>query len=117
MSDLDRCAGHEKGIFLNAERQRDVDELSGPQPRVIIGECRLQGNRAGRDIDLTIDKRKYSGDRHLGLVRDRHNHGEAFRRHRGTDVRKVPFRHSEGDIDGPKLRDGNQRYSLLCGVI
>jgi hypothetical protein len=42
---------------LTAQCQCDVDKLTRPQPGVTVSESRLERNRAGRDVDLTIDTR------------------------------------------------------------
>jgi hypothetical protein len=117
LPDLDRCTGHEEGICLGAERQRDIDELSGPQPRVIVGERRLQRNCAGCNIDLIIDKCERPGDRCLRLIRNRDEHGQTLSGDCGSDLCKVPLGYREGDVDRPKLRDRHQRYGLLRRIV
>src|SRR5215467_957913 len=56
LADLEGRAWHDDRMGLNAEREVDVDELAGPQPDIVVGKRRLERDRAGRCIDLVVNK-------------------------------------------------------------
>ena len=57
LANLNCRAWDNQGVGLTAQCQCDVDKLTRPQPGVTVSESRLERNRAGRDVDLTIDTR------------------------------------------------------------
>src|SRR5207237_6404982 len=68
-----RLGGRDDGALLLAQRQRDVDELAGPERFVAIGEGRLEPDLAGLQIHRVVDEGEQAGlllagDRARGLL-------------------------------------------------
>jgi hypothetical protein len=54
---------HDDGRLLDAQREGDVDELAGPQPRFGVVEGRAQLNGAGAGVDGIVDEGQVARER------------------------------------------------------
>ena len=92
--------------------QPHIDEQTRPQPLVLVGEARLQLQRAGRLVDLVVDQRQLAGrEQRLAVLADR-LHDERLLRVLFADFVLIFLRHRKDDVDRPDLRDRDE-----CGAL
>src|SRR5262245_16724725 len=118
LADLDGRAWHHDRVSLNSEREIDVDELAGPQPNVVVGKRCLERDRARRGIDLIVNEGERAGDWLVRVTGHGDDRRQSFRVGQGSpDVRQVPFRNREADVDRTQLRDRDERHGVRCRVV
>src|SRR5262245_14994567 len=107
LAGLYRAGRDHDRIGLGGERQRDVRELPGPEPLVLVGESRLQPDCARGRVDGIVDERHHAAQRLRIAGGDRGDREPAFG-HVALDDRELLLGHGERDIDGLDLVDHDQ---------
>ena len=103
-AELDRGVGNDDGAGHGVDEQANVDELARKECVVRIGESRAQLERAGRRVDLIVERRQRPRRQFvdIGSIEDGYRQSGA-RIEATRDTRQIVFRGREHDADRVEL--------------
>jgi hypothetical protein len=106
---------HDDRVRLDAQRDRDVDELARPEALLCVGEAGLDREGAGVRVGRVLDV----GDRALlrcaVIARDGRGHRHGACRHRFLQLGEVALRQGESHVNRAHLIDRDQGRRV-CGL-
>ena len=110
--------GRYDNALQRVDQQPDIDELVRKQRRIRIREGRAQLERAGRQVDLIVERGEFAHGElaHIGAIEGRHAHRRA-RVQPARDSGEIVLGGREYDADRVYLRDDHDAGGVAGGHV